>query len=465
MMKIYIFLFISFFIAFADEKQNQTNDKIQNTLTKNIWIKSYQNYKNYNIIINNIAKIQQKMLLDKNNIVLTNKLDLYKSKLELYGNNNFEHILKSYKFETPTITLRDFLLNKSKNDLEKYISKYITLKNDFYLATFSMQHSYNQMKEDTTNKQKLHAIQEDIEYFSEYSENIEKTYQNLLESKDELNKKYQEYNDEVFLKHVMTFGIIIVLYIFYRIISFILFYITHNKKNHNEQQNYKKLLSLLFTLSMLIFIIIRYIDDFIYIITFLSVVAAALTIALREILLNIVGAIYIFFSSVVKVGDRIMVQFETKHTIGDVVDISLVKIKLNETEDYSNLKEIKNVGRTTYIPNSFIFTKVFYNYSLKKHGMINDLIEFEFTMGSDFDVVDQVTNEIFSKNDIAYKMTFALNNLKTGFVGLISYEINYKEATKKRGEISILLLDAYQKNEFVKLKIAKNVVNKVADDE
>jgi len=464
-MKIYIFLFISFFIAFADEKQNQTNDKIQNTLTKNIWIKSYQNYKNYNIIINNIAKIQQKMLLDKNNMVLTNKLDLYKSKLELYGNSNFEHILRNYKFETPTITLRDFLLNKSKTDLEKLISKYSTLKNDFYLAKSSMQQSYNQMKEDTTNKQKLHMIQEDIEYFSEYSENIEKTYQNLLESKDDLNKKYQEYNDEVFLKHVMTFGIIVILYISYRIVSFILFYITHNKENHNEQQNYKKLLSLLFTLSMLIFIIIRYIDDFIYIITFLSVVAAALTIALREILLNIVGAIYIFFSSVVKVGDRIMVQFETKHTIGDVVDISLVKIKLNETEDYNNLKEVKNVGRTTYIPNSFIFTKVFYNYSLKKHGMINDLIEFEFTMASDFDVVDQVTNEIFNKNDIAYKMTFTLNNLKTGFVGLISYEINYKEATRKRGELSILLLDAYQKNEFVKLKISKAVVSKVADDE
>jgi len=202
-------------------------------------------------------------------------------------------------------------------------------------------------------------------------------------------------------------------------------------------------------------VVIRYMEDFIYIITFLSVVAAALTIALREVILNIVASVYIFFSNMIRVGDRVMVQFETKHTIGDILDISLMKIKLNEIEDYSNLKEIKNVGRTIYIPNSYVFTKVFYNYSRKKNSMINDLIEFEFTPNNDFEHIEKITSNILDDIKVKHTITFALNNLKTGVIALISYQTDYKKASKIRGEISIKLLQTYNLDTTIKLKGSK----------
>jgi len=167
----------------------------------------------------------------------------------------------------------------------------------------------------------------------------------------------------------------------------------------------------------------------------------------------------------VKVGDRVMIQFETKHTIGDITAISLIKMKLNEVEDYSNVKEIKNVGRTIYIPNSFIFTKVFYNYSLKKNGIINDLIEFEFNPNSDFQVVEKVTADIFSSFNIDHTITFSLNNLKTGIIGLISYQTNYKEVSKIRGLLSIKLLEEYKVHKLIKLKTVKSTSPKTNDDE
>ena len=52
------------------------------------------------------------------------------------------------------------------------------------------------------------------------------------------------------------------------------------------------------------------------------------------------STVYIFFSSMIRVGDRVMVQFETKHTIGDIQDISLMKIKLNEIEFNKNMISI-----------------------------------------------------------------------------------------------------------------------------
>ena len=239
---------------------------------------------------------------------------------------------------------------------------------------------------------------------------------------------------------------------------FAFFYIFRNKENIELEISYRKVLSLLFVLSILIFVIIRYINDFIYILTFLGVIAAALTIATRDIILNIAGAIYIFFSNVVRVGNRVMVQFETKHTIGDIVDISLIKMKLNEVNDYTNIKEVKNVGRTIYIPNSYIFTKVFYNYSLKKNGIINDLIEFEFDVNSDFNIIETTTKEVFDKYLLAYTITFSLNSSKTAIIALISYEVNYKIASQKRGELSISLLREYKNNDLIKLKSSlKNV--------
>ena len=469
-MKIFLFLTIFFYNLYGNIEINNTTEKaIITSHSKNIWIKTYQNYKNYNIVINNISKTDLKIKNTVDNPKqfedLTKKLSIYKSKLELYDkNNNFDNIIRKFKYDTPNITLRDFIFKNSESKLKLNISKYITLKNDFHLAIATLQHNYNNAILSNPHDPKIKFLKDDLDYFNEYTENIEKIYQNLLESKIDLDKKYNEYQNDIFTKHIITLLIIVITYIIYKLLSSTIFYLTRNKENFEDQKNYKKLLSFLFIFSMLIFVLIRYIDDIIYIITFLSVVAAALTIAMREILLNIAGAIYIFFGSILKVGDRIMVQFETKHTIGDITDISLIKIKLNEVEDYTNLKEVKNVGRTIYIPNSYIFTKVFYNYSLKKNGIVNELLEFEFDSNSDFKILEEITNTVFSQLKLSYKILFNLNSTKTGIIAMISYQTNYKEASKNRSILSIKLLEEYNKNTLIKLKGSK-ISSKKGDDE
>jgi len=469
-LKIFLFLTIFFYNLYGNIEINNTTEKaIITSHSKNIWIKTYQNYKNYNIVINNISKTDLKIKNTVDNPKqfedLTKKLSIYKSKLELYDkNNNFDNIIRKFKYDTPNITLRDFIFKNSESKLKLNISKYITLKNDFYLAIATLQHNYDNAILSHPHDPKVKFLKDDLDYFNEYTENIEKIYQNLLESKIDLDKKYNEYQNDIFTKHIITLLIIVITYIIYKLLSSTIFYLTRNKENFEDQKNYKKLLSFLFIFSMLIFVLIRYIDDIIYIITFLSVVAAALTIAMREILLNIAGAIYIFFGSILKVGDRIMVQFETKHTIGDITDISLIKIKLNEVEDYTNLKEVKNVGRTIYIPNSYIFTKVFYNYSLKKNGIVNELLEFEFDSNSDFKILEEITNTVFSQLKLSHKILFNLNSTKTGIVAIISYQTNYKEASKTRSILAIALLEEYNKNTQIKIKGSKTS-SKGSDEE
>jgi len=431
-------------------------NSLKNTLSvwdsKNIWIKTYVNNKNYYTTINNIVKIEQKIKKNKNNTStldsLNRRLEIQKSKLLLYEENkSFDRLLFPYKFDMPEITAYDYFYQDSKNKLAKQIDKLVEMKNEFNKASSLINNYYKRNKKGSVSL-------DDLKYFEDFLENINKTYFNLVEARDELNKKYDEYYQEKLQKHIITFGLVLLIYFAYKALLFFHSLLVKRFEYENHCL-YKKTISILFYMIILLFLVVRYMEDFIYIITFLSVVAAALTIALRELLLNIVASIYIFFSNMLRVGDRVMVQFETKHTIGDILDISLMKIKLNEIEDYSNLKEIKNVGRTIYIPNSYVFTKVFYNYSRKKDGLINDLIEFEFAIDNDFDNIEKVTDELLSSLKVEHTITFTLNNLKTGVVGLISYQTNYKKASKNRGDISIKLLQAYSENEDIKLKSAK----------
>lgn len=419
---------------------------------KNIWIRTYVNNKNYYTVINNVVKIEQKIKKNKNNPKLleslNRKLEIYKSKLTLYEQNkSFERLLLPYKFDLQEISVYDYINKSSLEKLNKQEEKLIYMKNEFNKA-------HSLLKNYSNKKGKTVVSLDDIKYFEEFEENINKTYLNLVETRDELNKKYNAYYHEKLQKHIVTAVTFILVYLIYKLILLI-YTGLENKLNIQSNGVFKKIISLVFYSLIFLSLVIRYMENFIYIITFLSVVAAALTIALREIILNIVASVYIFFSNMLRVGDRVMVQFETKHTIGDVLDISLMKIKLNEIEDYSNLKEVKNVGRTIYIPNSYVFTKVFYNYSRKKDGLINDLIEFEFNIDNNFDNIEKITQEFLSNLNIKHTITFALNNLKTGVIGLISYQTDYKKASKIRGNISIGLLQLYNSDSTIKLKSSK----------
>jgi hypothetical protein len=456
MMRIILILILLTPLLFSEQTQAATSTKSSDSKSiwnsNNIWIKTYVNNKNYYTTINNIVKIEHKIKANakKPEVLqsLKRRLEIQKSKLSLYEQNkSFDRLLLPYKFDMPVITAYDYFYKNSKKTLVKQIDGLIEMKNKFNIA-YSRLKNYHKKNADAS------VSLDDLKYFEEFLENINTTYFNLQESKDELEKRYEEYYQVKMQKHIVTFVLLIIIYIAYRLFLLICLYM-ENKLNRKNNEVYKKALSIVFYTIVFLSLVIRYMEDFIYIITFLSVVAAALTIALREVILNIVASVYIFFSNMIKIGDRVMVQFETKHTIGDIQDISLMKIKLSEIEDYTNIKEVKNVGRIIYIPNSYVFTKVFYNYSRKKDGLINDLIEFEFAADNDFENIEQVTSDILDDLGLSHTITFTLNNLKTGVIGLISYQINYKQASKMRGNISIKLLQEYTKNENINLKSSK----------
>lgn len=461
-MKILTLLGVVFVLLFSKVEVHTYDDSLY---SQNIWLKTYKNIRNYESTINKIIKLEAKLEKAKRgkyaqDVIsdIDSQLNLQKSKLTLFQkNNNFMNILVPYDINVNEITLYDYLFKTTKEKFDQLLKKFRNTNNDFFVAKAYLQNELKiSLKNDKTlNKKSRRSAQllKDLNYFNEFEEVLNKTEQNLLDTGNEITKKYVEYRTNSLNKHIGTLIIIAICIILYLIIVKLFgAYLETNQKN-----SYQKVLALLFTIIIMAFLFIRYSENLLYVFTLMGFIAAALAIAIKEIILNIAGWVYIFFTNAINVGDRILFVFETKHTLGDVKSFSLMKITLNEVENYNSLKEIKNSGRTIHVPNSYVFTKVFYNYTTKNKGYIRDLVELDFDINNDFDAIEKLTQEVLDlpqlKEQIPnYGTSFSLNSLKTAITLSIWFLSNYKVQDKTKSDLTIQLIQRFNDDETIKLK-------------
>ena len=93
------------------------------------------------------------------------------------------------------------------------------------------------------------------------------------------------------------------------------------------------------------------------IITIISFVSAGVTIAIREIIVNLFAGIFIKTRKPFKLEDRISID----GIIGDVVVINALSFKILEVRERENGEQ--SSGLIINVPNSFIFSKTLKNYN------------------------------------------------------------------------------------------------------
>ncbi|SHE99350.1 Small-conductance mechanosensitive channel [Marinitoga hydrogenitolerans DSM 16785] len=91
--------------------------------------------------------------------------------------------------------------------------------------------------------------------------------------------------------------------------------------------------------------------------TFLGLFSAGLAIALRELITNFAGWIYIITKKPFIIGDRI----EISDFAGDVIDISILNFTILEIKNWVNADQ--STGRIIHIPNGIIFNQNLANYT------------------------------------------------------------------------------------------------------
>lgn len=122
----------------------------------------------------------------------------------------------------------------------------------------------------------------------------------------------------------------------------------------------------------------------------LGLIGAGVAVALQDVLASIAGAFSIGFSKLYAVGDRVQIG----ETIGDVIDIGLLRTTLLETGNWVS-KDSYN-GRIVRVPNSAVLKGSVFNYS-QGFQFVWDQIKVVFTSSSDMqfakDMLTRVARE------------------------------------------------------------------------
>ena len=152
--------------------------------------------------------------------------------------------------------------------------------------------------------------------------------------------------------------------------------------------------------------------------TFLGLFTAGLAIALKDVVTNFAGWLYLIWQSPFKIGDRIQINDHQ----GDVIDIGVFKFTLLEIGNWVDANQ--STGRMIRIPNADIFNQPIANYS-KGFNYIWYEIPVVVTYESDWKKTKTLLHDIITQYCQQYesKLKQSLRHAKK------EYPINYTYIT------------------------------------
>ncbi len=182
--------------------------------------------------------------------------------------------------------------------------------------------------------------------------------------------------------------------------------ITTGRREFVSNQAYQVTLNIL---EILVFAFLF--DDYIKgLMTFISVISAAMTIALRDFILNFFCGIYIKFKKPFKVEDRIQIE-DTK---GDVMSISAFSFEILEVSTKEDNGQ--STGIVIHYPNSIIVSKPVKNIN-KGFKYIWDEIVVKVSLDADLESnkkeIYKIVNSLDTIKSIPKKMKNLINDVNT----------------------------------------------------
>ena len=403
----------------------------------NVWTKTYSSY------------IQQKELIDKQRALQESikKLKKLKSLTKIQKDR-----LKKFKEELKVVNDKIKLVNNFEDDPFKKIIQPPTLKNapkitnplaligaysyikelDAQTSKYDMQ--YKSLSDTIDKIKKKKQILAQIVHLSDSSidkqhlKYIDNELKELLTIKDifkTTREIYKKKADEVKisinkdiqreLKKLIHIGIIALVFLFFYIISKLL--TRRYLANKDSFYAVNKTINIIFISLILLTLLFEYLENISYLITILGFASAGIAIAMKDWFMSLMGWFVIVIGGAIHIGDRIKFVRGNTEYVGDVIDISLLRITLHEDITLTTYMHNRRAGRVIFIPNNFIFTDMLANYSHSGLKTVWDGIDFYITFDSNSSKAMNIAKNIaktYSKGytDITRKQ---LNKLRSKY--------------------------------------------------
>jgi len=388
---------------------------------ENVWIKSYASYITALSVKKNLEKIRKRIkylskhaknatdkdelngLISKENI-LTSQI----SKLKESSNSPFSELITPPKIDdipkisNPFDIFTGLSLIKTLNaNFEEYKKRKENLTN--LIVTLRKETEiYKKLAQlDITGKYKTIYKQKQIEVetFERALDTMNvalDVYQKRLEVAEvNINKGVEK---QIYRLVKIGLAVLFVLIIFFLLKLVVKKYITDNERFYMAN---KIITFTNFTIIILI-IFFNYIENAAYLVTILGFASAGIAIAMKDWFMSLLGWLVIVFGGSIHVGDRIRVDMDGMKYVGDVLDISLLRITILEDITLTSIMHNRRAGRIIFIPNNYVFTKMIANYTHYSLKTVWDGVKITITFDSNHKKAMHIVKEITKKYSKGY---------------------------------------------------------------
>ena len=403
-------------------------DNLNRYIRDNPWILKYKNYNEYNSAYNEMIEIEKKLeSLKKRPSTKEAQEEINSLEQKYYTIKRQEELLHNYKNEP----YKDLITPQSTGEIPNITNPFLITAGFSYIKNLKAQIEVidNNMAMLNILLDKLRRKIEILQILKDTNEiqDTKKTYLELESTSKILNvyvdifkknanndiqKVQQEIKSEFLKLFYIAIAIAAVVLISF-IVKFILkIYVQRSESAKTYTIN--KLVNFI-NISIIVFILVfTYIENVTYIVAIIGFVSAGLAIAMKDWFMSCLGYLVIIGGGSIKSGDRIRVVKDNTIYVGDVIDISMLRITIYEDVTYTTYAENRRAGRIIFIPNNFIFTTMISNYSHSGMKTVWDGVDITITFKSNYKKALILASEIAKKYSSGYTQSARkqLNKLK-----------------------------------------------------
>ena len=396
--------------------------KLEDKKLENEWIKTYEGYITHKELIDrknaietqikrlknlkSLTKIQvkklkklknqDKILQDKISLIKDFEKDPFKKLISPPALNNAPKITNPFALIGGLSYLKELSAKKSK-----YLEKYKNLEQTIELLQKRKQtlKQIIKLSNNPIDKQHLAALNEEIKQFLTLKDIFSTTKDVYLKKAEEL-KISIETDIKKELKKVVYIAVLLFIFL---VIFIFLKYLT--KKYLADKESFytvNKVINIGFITMLLLTLLFAYIENVNYLITILGFASAGIAIAMKDWFMSLMGWFVIMLGGAIHIGDRIKIVKDGAEYVGDVVDISILRITIYEDVTLTTYMQNRRAGRIIFIPNNYIFTDMIANYSHAELKTVWDGIDFIITFDSNIARASNIAKNIAKQYSKGY---------------------------------------------------------------
>lgn len=387
--------------------------------SNSIWLKKYTNFATYNQIYTEIEDIKKELKNSKNSKnfdalkinTLSHRLETLERQEELlneYKTNPFKELIEKPQINDIPIVSNPIAIISGVSFIKGLDAQKNVLKNsqkNLEIILKDLDLKYSLLKEllnldgSKDIAQKLYQTQtKRLELQS--AQNILSTTIDIYgKDADEAKSRLQtQIKNQIFKLIYIGLAIIISVGFALGLKVFVRRYIHDNERTYTTS----KIINF-FNISIIILILLfAYLENVTYLVAVLGFASAGLAIAMKDLFMSILGWLVIIIGGSVHVGDRIRVNKDGSVYVGDVLDISILRITMHEDVTLTTYLQNRRAGRIIFIPNNYIFTTMFANYTHGGMKTVWDGIDFTITFDSNYKKALAIASDIATKYSRGY---------------------------------------------------------------